>query len=68
MSEEYKAKLRSLNIAPSATGSDQAKKGNALTDKWNHDFPALARLADAGITPPTSDGAAIYERAIDSHA
>jgi hypothetical protein len=68
MSNAYREKLLSLNIAPSATGSAQAQAGNDLTDRWNHDLPALARLAKAGITPPSSDGAAIYERAVDSHA
>lgn len=64
----YREHLAGVTFAPSATGSTQATSGNSLTRKWNEDIPAMRRLAKAGITPPSSDGAANYERALDARS
>lgn len=61
----FACKLRSINIAPSATpsraGGAHAAAINATERNWDKDMPAYKRLRHTGVQPRSIDGAAQLE-------
>ena len=66
----FACKIRSINIAPSATpsrrGGSEAATNKATEQRWEQDHPAYRRLRANGLQPRSLDGAAELEsRAVD---
>lgn len=66
----FACRIRSVNIAPSATpsreGGAEAASINAREQRWQRDMPAYKRLRSNGLQPRQIDGSADLEaRAVD---